>query len=918
MSIKLSERLQSLIKQKGWKDLNEVQKLAYGPISSGYNVVIVAPTGYGKTEAALLPILDQIIQLKPEPVSVLYITPLKALINDLAVRISWWAERLSIEVGRKHGEVSQAEKNRRLRRVPDILITTIEGLEIDLDWAERFREFLKNVKWVIIDEVHDIVGTKRGAQLSVLLERLKEFSGRDFQRIGLSATVGDINGVMKFVAGSSSRPTRLVRLLDTKKLSLSYKLIKSEDIWKDVSNYVNETHVPPSLLFTNSRYATERLFEALEQTKLDGIYLHHSSISREEKTRVEEALRQGKSRIVVCTRTLELGIDVGEISKVFMFRPPPNVMSLLQRLGRSGHSIGSVSTGEIICASEYEVLEAYALIRLALRGELEKQKIFPYLDVLAREIVAMTLQKGTVGIDEVINVVKGSYAFRNIKDREILEVIEELSRNGVIRLEGNKISLGRSFFKIWRFDKNPSIPWLKGFQEFFSFVNTDETFIAVENGKPIGEIDAPYVYRHLRPGDVIRIAGKTWKIKNIDQYKLRIEVEKYNGTQGEIPLWKGDVIPKSPLLVKELRRILRSQEIPDEFRELKEWLEKHNITTSRFLLIEKYNDEYIYSTIINEKVSNTLAQALLVLAASRYGTGVSARTSIYGFSIKGVHEDLLSEILTMDERELKRLIIKAILLSPFFVSTLREIGPSFGKLGKVSKDDRIILKEAFRQTVLRYFSVRGTLEFIRKLKDSKIRVYRLNGPISPLAKVVLFHATIRPWISGYTQRIYEELKEIPLTADELSNVVGLPKDYIESKLKRMRRPDVPFRVVNFIDVETKEIRWVALESFSKVVKSPEFGTSFTPYDLDETYMVSVKPAMDKATSIEFVITPKELTNTDSIASRIPFKEVAELKVKDPNDPQLSQNGPKYYSVPREVVPYLILNAITYYQSLKYG
>mgnify|MGYP001770698848 FL=1 len=917
MSIKLSESLQALIKQKGWKDLTEVQKLAYEPITSGYNVMIIAPTGYGKTEAAMLPIFDQMIRLRPKPVSVLYITPLKALINDLAVRIGWWAERLGLEVGRKHGEVSQAEKNRRLRRVPDILITTIEGLEIDLDWAERFREFLKNVRWVVVDEVHDIVGTKRGSQLSLLLERLKEFSGTDFQRIGLSATVGDVNSVMKFLAGSSQRPTKLVRLLDPKKLNLTYRLVKSSDVWKEVSYYVKETHEPPTLLFTNSRYATERLYESLEQTGLDGIYLHHSSISKEEKAKVEEALRQGKSRIVVCTRTLELGIDVGEISKVFMFRPPPNVMSLLQRLGRSGHTIGSVSRGEILCTSEHEVLEAYGLIRLALRGEVEKPRIFPHLDVLARGITALALQKNRVSVDDVVKIVKGSYVFRNVSEEVIIEILKTLHRNGVIKLEGNQVTLGKAFFKIWRFDKNPSIPWLKSFQEFFSFINTDETFVAVNDGRPVGEIDSPYVYRHLRPGDIIRIAGRIWKIKNIDQYKLRIEVEKYNGSQGEIPLWKGDVIPKSPLLVKELKNMIKNRELPSELKEFAEWLEKNNVKISRFIVVEKYNDEYIYSTIISEKVSNTIAQVLLLLATNKYGTGVAARASIYGFSVKGVQEDLFSELLRMNDRELRRLIIKAVMMSPFFVSTLREVAPSFGKVGKITKEDKVIVKEALRQTVLKYFSIKGTLNFVQKVRNSTIKAFRIEGPLSPLAKIVLSQAYIRPWIAGYTQRIYEELKQVALTVNELSNYVGLPPDYIENKLKRMRKPGIPFRVVNFIDVETRETRWVALESFEKIVKSPEFSTSFTPYNTDETYIVSVKPAMDNASATEFVITVKDLSNIDSVIARIPFSEVAELRVKDPSDPYLSQNGPKYYSIPRSVVPYLILNAITYYQTLKY-
>ncbi|MGC9105886.1 MAG: DEAD/DEAH box helicase [Thermoprotei archaeon] len=918
MSITMNSVLQSLIKERGWTELTEVQKLAYEPISLGYNVLIVAPTGYGKTEAAILPILNKLVEKPHEPVAVLYITPLKALINDLTVRISWWADRLGLEVGRKHGEVSQSEKNRRLRRVPHILITTVEGLEIDLDWATRFREFLKNVKWVIIDEVHDLVGTKRGAQLSVLLERLKDFAGHDFQRIGLSATIGNLEGVLKFLNGSSARPAKVIKVLEKKKINLKVVSLKGEDAWKNVAKYVKETHVPPTLLFTNSRYATERLFESLEQLGLDNIYVHHSSISREEKTAVEEALRQGKGRIVVCTRTLELGIHVGDIKKVYMFRPPPTVMSLLQRLGRSGHAIGKVSEGEILCVEDSDVLEASGLARLAARGELERPVIVPYLDVVAREITAMVMQYGELDIARALKVLKSSYVMSKLKDTDVLEAIEELVKNGVLERRGDKLSLGKSFFKIWRFEKNNNIPWFRSFQEFFSFVSADETFTVNYEGKPIGEIDAPYVYRHVRPGDTIRIAGKIWRVKAVDNYKMRIEVEKLQTSQAEIPLWKGDVIPKSPVLVKELKRIIKTRAFPEELKDLGEWLRKNGISSSDFLLQEQYNDEYIYFTLVDERVSNTVAHLLLSLAVSKYGTGVAARASIYGFSLKGVKEDLFRKILEMDEETIKKNIIRVVMTSPYFISTLREIQASFGKVGKPTKEDRIIVREALRQTLIRSFSIKGTIEFLRKIKEGKTKVYRPVGPLSPFAKLLLNQALIRPWIGGYAQRIYEELKETPMTLEELSQLVGLPEKVLSNKLKRMRKPGLPYRVTYFVDVETKDIRWVAVDALEKVAKSPEFLSSFTPSFQDESYIVSIKPEYGESSSIEFIVNVKDLENPEKLLSKISVDEIGELKIKDPYDTFINQNAIRFYSIPKRVVPYLVLNAITYYQNLKYG
>ncbi|TRM96266.1 ATP-dependent helicase, partial [Sulfolobus sp. E1] len=190
---------------------------SFKPIDEGKNTLIIAPTGYGKTEAALLPILNKMISENAKPVSLIYITPLKALINDLLYRIEWWSSRLGFLVNRKHGEVPQKEKNQRLKKIPHIIVTTPEGLEIDLDWASRFREHYKNVKWIIIDEVHELISSKRGTQLSVLLERLKYFIEYDFQRIGLSATISDPEKVANFLFGSSKRPSAIVKLDEARK-----------------------------------------------------------------------------------------------------------------------------------------------------------------------------------------------------------------------------------------------------------------------------------------------------------------------------------------------------------------------------------------------------------------------------------------------------------------------------------------------------------------------------------------------------------------------------------------------------------------------------------------------------------------------------------------------------------------------------
>jgi ATP-dependent Lhr-like helicase len=926
--VNVDPKIYAMIRERGWTGLTPFQLRAFNSITLGKNVLLIAPTGFGKTEAALIPILNKMTRDSFKPVALLYITPLKALINDLTKRIEWWASRFNLIVGRKHGEVPQREKVRRLKEAPHIMVTTPEGLEIDLDWASRFRENFRNIKWVVVDEVHDLVGTKRGAQLSVLLERLARVAG-DFQRIGISATIGTPMEVLRFVSGSSKREMEVVSLNTSKEFKLIVKRIRGENSWENIAKEVKESIEIPSLIFTNSRFSTERLHEELEKLSEGGVYVHHSSVSRDIKNSVEESLRRGEAKAVICTKTLELGIHIGDVKKVIMYRPPPTVSSFLQRLGRSGHNAQSKSVGEVICVYDFDVLETLALFHLAKRRLIERPRLdLMPLDVAAREIIGMVLQGGEIGVEEAYNVLKSSGSFRGIRRSTFLRLLEYLSTNGLLMISENTMKLGPAFFRIWRFSEN-RVPWLHDFSEFFSFINSSETFTLRYDGQVIGELDSVYVYKHVRVNDVIRVSGALWRVTKVNTVNMSVEVVPEKDRRGEIPIWRGENVSRSPLLPLGMESALKgarhhevdmNEEALLSLERMRSFYDRLRlpIPSRKVIYVQRIGDEIVYSTFINERISLTLAHILLYLATTKNSINSFIRTSAYGFSIKGIDADILGDLVIKSDEEIKRLILKSIRRSPLFYAILKEIQVSFGKVSEAkSPEDSFLITEAMRQTINRYFSIKLTIDYLKKIKFNEIKIVNLDEP-SPLAMAVLSHAPIRPWIKNVEVAITSALKGGAYTVNELSNILGLPTRVIETKLKKMRKSLSRTRVACFIDVDTREIRWCTADELESISRSDEYMSSFTPIDPDESFHVMLKN--DETESfIEIIIKPREIMeDIREVERKIPFEEITEIRVRIPPDITFPPISPKYYYANRRTVPLALLNIISFLQSLRYS
>ncbi|TMQ00060.1 MAG: DEAD/DEAH box helicase, partial [Thaumarchaeota archaeon] len=417
-----SPPLVQALKERGFSSPTDPQVRLVPIVTEGKNALLMAPTGTGKTEAAILPILDKLIRegaTRPRGTKLLYVTPLRALNRDMLERMQWWCKRFDIRLGVRHGDSSQAERTNLSLAPPDILITTPETLQILLI-GRRIRESLATLRWLVVDEIHELAEDKRGSQLAVGLERLRRLVKGDLQVIGLSATVGSPERIAEFLVGRG-RECEILRVPVEKDLSLKVEVPRPTEADSHFAETIysfpevaarlrtireNVEKYRSVLIFTNTRTEAEALanrFRVWDPRFPIGI--HHSSLSKATREAVERDLKEGRLLGVICTSSLELGIDIGFLEFVIQYNSPRQVTRLIQRVGRSGHKIGRVSRGLVITQDSDDTLEAMVLCRRAALGELEPLEPFeePY-DSAVHQIAGLLIERGSWSLEEVYSL----------------------------------------------------------------------------------------------------------------------------------------------------------------------------------------------------------------------------------------------------------------------------------------------------------------------------------------------------------------------------------------------------------------------------------------------------------------------------------------------------------------------------------
>ncbi|MBI2184763.1 MAG: DEAD/DEAH box helicase [Thaumarchaeota archaeon] len=541
----LSKEVREAVRERGIEHPTPPQKTAIPRILGGENVLIVAPTGSGKTEAALLPIFSLFAQKKIEDgIAALYVTPLRALNRDVLKRISYWSGKLGFSLDIRHGDTSVQDRRRQAAKPPVLLVTTPETLQAILP-GSRMRSHLKNLRWVIVDEVHQLVGNRRGVQLAVALGRLRQLVKPGFQIIGLSATLGNPQEAGMLLVGSEGNitveETRLPKeyryfiehpYASGEDHRLAQTLFTSPDAASRISRIceIVESH-ESTLIFVNSRSVAEMLGSRLGMLRKD-VAVHHGSLSREERARAEEEFKGNRLRGLVSTSTLELGIDIGSVDNVVQYMSPRQASALIQRVGRSGHRLDRISIGTIIAVSTDDVLESAAVVARAEAGKLEALLMHRNsLDVLAHQTVGVALDfQGGILLDKALKIMRGAYPYSDLGKEQFTKVVEYLHQLGILRSEGRALRATRKG-RFYYFENLSMIPDEKRYP-----------VMDLATQKVVGTLGDEFVSTKARVGLNFICRGRVWRIQKIadDGFVYVLPVE---DPTAAIPGWDGEIIP---------------------------------------------------------------------------------------------------------------------------------------------------------------------------------------------------------------------------------------------------------------------------------------------------------------------------------------------------------------------------------------
>ena len=798
------------------------QKYSIVNIHNFKNTLISSPTGSGKTLSAFVSILNELCSLSAlnkleDQVYCIYVSPLKALSNDIERNLNEPLEeikqiydkkikdkknKLKIRVGVRTGDTSQSKKSGMVRKPPHILITTPESLAIMLT-SKVFKEKLAKARWVIIDEIHSLAGNKRGVHLSISLERLAQKS--DFCRIGLSATVSPLEEVAKFLVGFEGEKVRACDIVDVTEIKKhDLKVISPAEnlILEDFKNIQRNTYRilndlisahKTTLVFTNTRSATERVVYNLKE-KYPGVYrvegqeligAHHASLSLEHRIKIETDLKLGRLKAVVCSTSLELGIDIGSIDLVVLLGSPKSTARALQRIGRAGHGLAEVSQGRIIVLDRDDLVECSVLLKSAVEKKIDKIRIQKNAyDVLAQQIFGIAIED-KISIDDLYRLIRRSYCYSELGIEDFKEVLKYLAGEYVSLEERNV------YAKIWIDEGMIGKKGKLARVIYMTNVGTipDETNVRVKvGGVVVGFISEGFLER-LNKGDVFVLGGQTYEFRYAQGLTAFVNADVRRPPT--VPSWQSEMLPLSFDLAMEIqvfrrymneyfesgvdsldvKNFIRDYLYVDEngvnsiYEYFKEQFLFSQIPHENKLVLEHYTDEknkyFIFHSLYGRRVNDVLSRAISYMIGRYHKRDVEMNINDNGFYVivpKSVNIQMMKIFSMLNEENLRDVMSRALdktevlsrrfrhcasralmiiknykgnsksvsrqqLNSKLLISAVRRIDPNF-----------IILKEAKREVMEDLMDIVSAGIVLEDINSGKVRVVETFGDVpSPFA-----------------------------------------------------------------------------------------------------------------------------------------------------------------------------------------
>ena len=795
--------------KKKFPEFSFPQKYPLMSIHNKNNVLVSATTGSGKTLTAFSSILSELITLSEAGllearIYAVYISPLKALSNDIQVNLqeplkemeALAKKHFNIRIGVRTGDTTQSEKSGMLKNPPHILITTPESFSLVIA-SSKFKNHLAKVQWIIIDEIHALADSKRGVHLSIALEALQYTSKSQPTRIGLSATTEPIEEIAKFLVGKNRgcaiAKIDLDKKMDMKVLcpvpdliNITHEVIHNE-LYKLLDALIQEHKT--TLIFTNTRSATERVVHHLKEKfprkYTENIGAHHGSLSKEHRLKLEERMRKGDLKAIVCSTSLELGIDIGYIDLVIMLGSPKSVARATQRAGRAGHKLHDTIKARLIVQDRDDLVESGVLLKNVIERKIDSIHIpKKCLDVLAQQIFGIAVTQ-RIKLKDLYTLITNSYCYQNLEFKEFMEVIEYLSG------EYSKLEDRHVYAKIWYDPETGEIGKRGRLARVLYMTNIgtipDETYIQVKiNDQVIGHIDEAFLER-LKRGDVFVLGGQRYEF--LYARGMTAQVNASVVRPPTIPSWFSEMLPLNFDLAMDISRFRRlvnekfqknssKQEIigfinsymyldknasEAVFHYLQEQFLFSQLPHDKKIIIESYKEDdkkfYIFHTLYGRRVNDVLSRASAYILGRLTHTDIELGISDNGFylasekqlPVESVFQHLksseLDEIMKLSidqtevlKRRFRHCAMRSLMILRTYMGRTKRVGrqqvSSMLLLNAVKRisNDFSILKEARREVLEDLMDIGNAKLILQQIEKNNIKIAHTSGRLpSPFA-----------------------------------------------------------------------------------------------------------------------------------------------------------------------------------------